>query len=322
MTAGATISPAEADERTAALKLTFSHLDPETRLARVAGGLELIDRGEMDPAGILVARIEGRVIGAVVAAPVPGAGAAIWPPQVEPGIPSAVADELARRAVDWLRTRGVKLAQALLGPEDAPLAGPLLRAGFRRATSLWYLRHDLELPAGLLGERERLTYSTYAALGPAAFEPVLARTYEGTQDCPEISDARTAPEALAGHMADGFDPKHWWLAHVPCPSLARQAYPDKPDAQAKDREAVGLLLVNPAVDGEGWEIAYVGVAAEHRRHGYGRELVLKALIEAKAAGQPSVTLAVDARNAPARELYRRLGFESTESREVLLAVWR
>jgi ribosomal protein S18 acetylase RimI-like enzyme len=303
MTAGATISPAEADERTAALKLTFSHLDPETRLARVAGGLELIDRGELDPAGILVARIDGRLVGAVVAAPVPGAGAAIWPPQVEPGVAPAVADDLACRAADWLRGQGVKLAQALLAPEDAPLAGPLLRTGFRRATALWYLGHDLELPAGLLAEPERLTYSTFAAAGPEAFAAVLARTYEGTQDCPEISDARTAPEALAGHMAGGFDPNNWWLAAV-------------------GGETVGLLLVNPAVDGGGWEIAYVGVAAEHRRRGYGRELVLKALVEAKAAGQSSVTLAVDARNAPARELYRRLGFEPHESREVLLAVWR
>jgi ribosomal protein S18 acetylase RimI-like enzyme len=303
MTPGVTITAAESDEQAAALRLTFSHLDPETRLARVAGGLELIDRGELDPAGILVARIAGRVVGAVVAAPVPGAGAAIWPPQVEPGIAPAVADDLARHAAAWLRDQGVKLAQALLAPEDAGLAGPLLRAGFRRATALWYLRHDLELPAGLLGERERLTYTTFAVSGPAAFAAVLARTYDGTQDCPEISDARTAPEALAGHQADGFDPNHWWLASA-------------------GGEAVGLLLVNPAVDGAGWEIAYVGVAPEHRRRGIGRELVLKALVEAKAAGQPSVSLAVDARNAPARELYRQLGFEPHESREVLLAVWR
>jgi mycothiol synthase len=303
MTPGVTFAPAEPDERAAALRLTFSHLDPETRLARVAGGLELIDRGELDPAGILVARIEGRVVGAVVAAPVPGAGAAVWPPQVEPGIAAAVADDLARRAAAWLRDHGVKLAQALLAPEDAALAGPLLRAGFRRATALWYLRHDLELPAGLLGESERLTYSTFTAAGPAAFAAMLARTYEGTQDCPEISDARTAAEALAGHQAEGFDPNHWCLA-------------------AAGGEEIGLLLVNPAVDGAGWEIAYVGVVPEQRRRGYGRELVLKSLVEAKAAGQPSVTLAVDARNAPARELYRRLGFEPTESREVLLAVWR
>jgi ribosomal protein S18 acetylase RimI-like enzyme len=303
MTLGIVFATAEPDERLAALRLTFSHLDPEIRLARVAGGLELIDRGELDPAGILVARIRGRVVGAVVAAPVPGAGAAVWPPQVERGVEPAVADDLARRAADWLRGQGVKLAQALLAPEDAPLASPLLRAGFRRATSLWYLRHDLELPAGLLGEPERLTYVTFAAAGPEAFAAVLARTYEGTQDCPEISEARTAPEALAGHMAGGFDPNHWWLA-------------------AAGGEPVGLLLVNPAVDGEGWEIAYVGVAPGHRRRGYGRELVLKALVEAKAAGQPSVALAVDARNAPARELYRRLGFEPLESRDVLLAVWR
>lgn len=300
MTAGVVITTAEPDERMAALRLTFSHLDPETRLARVSGGLELIDRGELDPAGILVARVNDRVIGAVVAAPVPGAGAAIWPSQVERGIEPAVADALAARAADWLRGQGVKLAQALLAPEDMPLAGPLLRAGFRRATALWYLRHDLGgLPPVIHGG---LNYSTFAITGPAAFTAMLARTYEDTQDCPEISNARTAPEALAGHMAGGFDPNYWWLASA-------------------GGEAVGLLLVNPAVDGGGWEIAYVGVASEHRRRGYGRELVRKALLEAKAAGQPNVSLAVDARNAPALAMYRRLGFESHESREVLLAVW-
>ena len=142
MTAGVTIATAEPDERTAALKLAFHHLDPETRLARVAGGLELIDSGELDPAGILVARAGDRVVGAMVAAPVPGAGAAIWPPQIERAVPPAVADDLVYHSTAWLRGRGVKLAQALLAPEDTALAGPLLRAGFRKATSLWYLRHE------------------------------------------------------------------------------------------------------------------------------------------------------------------------------------
>ncbi|HEY1376259.1 MAG TPA: GNAT family N-acetyltransferase [Gemmataceae bacterium] len=298
------ISPAEPDELTAALRLAFRHFDPETRLARVAGGLELIDRGELDPAGVLVARAGGRLVGAMVVAPVPGAGAAVWPPQVEPDAPAAdvLAGELVARAADWLRGRGVKLAQALLAPEDAALAGPLLCGGFRHVTSLWYLRHDLEMPAGLLGEPERLTYTTLAAAGEATFAAVLARTYEGTHDCPEISDARSPAEALAGHQAGGFDPERWWLASA-------------------GGEPAGLLLLNPSPDGDGWEVAYVGVVPEHRRRGYGRELVVKGLVEAKAAGQPGVTLAVDARNRPARELYRRLGFEAAESREVLLAVW-
>jgi ribosomal-protein-alanine N-acetyltransferase len=62
------------------------------------------------------------------------------------------------------------------------------------------------------------------------------------------------------------------------------------------------------------------VVPEARRRGVGRELVRKALFEAKAAGVPSVGLSVDDRNAPARELYRRLGFEPVERREVFLAV--
>jgi ribosomal protein S18 acetylase RimI-like enzyme len=297
-----TIGPAEPDEWTAALRLAFNHLDPETRLARVAGGLDLIDSGEMDPAGVLVAREGGRVVGAMVVAPVPGAGAAVWPPQVEHPYPPSVADQLVLQAADWLRSRGVKLAQALLSADDVNMAGPLLRAGFKHATALWYLRHDLDLPTGLLTAPERLTYTTYAAAGPDLFTAVLARTYEGTQDCPEISDARTSAEALAGHRADGFDPERWLLATAAV-------------------VPVGLLLVNASPDGDGWEIAYVGVVPEQRRRGYGRELVVKALVEAKAAGQPAVTLAVDDRNVPARELYARLGFEETESREVLLAVW-
>jgi ribosomal protein S18 acetylase RimI-like enzyme len=311
MIPGVTITPAEPDERTAALKLAFGHLDPETRLARIAGGLELVDRGEMDPDGILVARVEDRLVGAMVAAPVPGAGAAVWPPQVNmpPAInrgltEDAVADELVRRAAAWLRGRGVKLAQALLAMEEADLAAPLVRGGFRRATALWYLRHDLnDIPAMHHCEGPQIDFATYQEVGAERFGDVLGRTYEGTLDCPEISEARSPSEALAGHQAGEFDPQLWWLAEV-------------------GGSPVGLLLVNPALDGDGWDIAYVGVVPECRRQGFGRELVLKALLEAEAAGEPSVTLAVDARNRPARELYRRLGFEPRESRDVLLAVWR
>ena len=50
--------------------------------------------------------------------------------------------------------------------------------------------------------------------------------------------------------------------------------------------------------------------------------MLKALAEARAAGASSLTLSVDARNRPASELYRGLGFESFDRREVFLAVWK
>jgi ribosomal protein S18 acetylase RimI-like enzyme len=48
----------------------------------------------------------------------------------------------------------------------------------------------------------------------------------------------------------------------------------------------------------------------------------KAILEARVAEAPQLTLSVDVRNRPAWELYRRLGFEPFEQREVFLAVWR
>jgi ribosomal protein S18 acetylase RimI-like enzyme len=298
------ITPAHPDELTAALRLAFRHHEPETRLARVAVGLDLIDRGELDPTGVLVARAGDRLIGAMVAAPVPGGAAAVWPPQVEPEAPAAIADALAVHAVAWLRDQGVKMAQVLLGPEDLPLAGPLLHAGFRHTTTLLYLRHFLEdLPTDLIAAAERLTYTAFTDSDPAPFAAALGRTYENTQDCPEISGARSPTEALAGHQAGGFNPATWWLASA-------------------NGAPAGVLLVNPSPDDDGWEVAYVGVVPEFRRRGFGHELMVKAILEAKAAGQECLALAVDARNQPARAMYERLGFEQHETRDVLLAVWR
>jgi ribosomal protein S18 acetylase RimI-like enzyme len=299
-----TVAAAEPDERVATLRLAFRHLTPEAGHDRIAVALDLIDRGELDPDGLLLARRDGQPIGAMIAVPVPGAGAAIWPPQVEPFVPDAdaVADRLVRHAADWLRARGTKLAQTLLAPEDTSLAAPLLRNGFTHPTALWHLRHNLDLPAELLGAPERLTYQTYASADPGEFTAAVARTYEASLDCPEINGARTPAEVLAGHGAAGNDRERWWLARsggVP----------------------VGVLLVGPAPEGVGWEVSYVGVVPEARRRGVGRELLRKALFEAKAAGQPHLGLSVDARNHPARELYRRLGFEPFECREVFLAVW-
>jgi len=85
---------------------------------------------------------------------------------------------------------------------------------------------------------------------------------------------------------------------------------------------VGVLLLTRSPETLDWEISYVGVVPEARGRGFGRELVLKALAAAQTGGAPYLTLSVDARNHPARELYRVLGFEVYDRREVFLAVWK
>src|SRR5207247_6085165 len=153
--------------------------------------------------------------GALVCVALAGAGGLLWPPNVAVGVGVAVADQLAAAALSPCQKRGAKVAQALLTPRELPLAAPLERAGFRHVTSLQYLRHDLhdvdkavQLPADT-------TLETYDRTDTALFQETLLRTYEHTQDCPELNGARTADEIIAGHKAQGeFDPRRWWLARV------------------------------------------------------------------------------------------------------------
>jgi mycothiol synthase len=296
-----TIGPARSDEFAEAVRLLFRHRPATEREERVGDAVAAARRGDLDAAGLLVARDGPEVVAAMLAAVLPGGGAAVWPPRVAPGVGDAVTDALAGRAVAWLRDRGVKAAQAVLAADELAAARPLLRHGFAHVTSLWYLRHHLELSATVLGAAERLRL-TNSVGDLVLIRDTLARTYEGTEDFPELNGVRTPDDAMAGYRAGGADAARSWLAF-------------------QEGEPVGVLLVNPTPDWGGWDVAYVGVVPEARRRGVGSELMRHALIEAKAAGVPHVSLAVDVRNQPARELYRQLGFESFDRREVFLAVW-
>lgn len=300
-----TIAPAARDEQTETLHLVFRHLSAKERPTRVANALALLQNGELDPAGLLAARGPRGLVGALVCMTAPGASSLLWPPQVVPGSPDAadIEDALVRQASDWLRQRGARLAQTLLPADEVHLAAPLLRNGFVHVTCLWYMRHDLELSAALLATPERLTYCPYSR-DPARFQETLPRTYMNSRDCPEVTGVRTVEEIVAGHQAQGVHAAaRWWLA------LAA----DHP---------IGVLLLTEMPEWNGWDISYVGVVPEARRHGWGHELIRKAIVETRLTEATQLTLSVDARNQPAWRLYRRLGFEAYDQREVYLAIWR
>jgi ribosomal protein S18 acetylase RimI-like enzyme len=295
-----TPEPARPEELAPAFRLLFRSLGVE-REARVAAALDLVARGELDPHGVFVLRGPAGLTGALACAAVPGAGGLLWPPAATGA--SADEDLLVRHACAWLRGRGAKLVQALLTFDEERLAGPLERNGLARITTLWYLRHDLVLPAALLATPARLHFEPYDPAQPAPFHLTLTRTYEHTLDCPEVNGARTVEEIIQGHQAQGgYDPGLWWLARTV----------ERP---------VGVLLVTTQPEGA-WEVAYMGLVPEARRHGFGRELLLRALLEAKAAAAPRVVLSVDARNRPAWQLYTGVGFEPFDRRTVYLAVFR
>ena len=204
----------------------------------------------------------------------------------------------------WLHERGAKLGQCLLTPDELPLAAPLLRNGFAHVTALWYMQHDLAAAPGS-PPRTRLRYLPYSQLAdPGPFHQTLLRTYQGTQDCPEITGVRTIEEIIVGHRAQGkHDPGRWLLA------LAAG-------------RPVGVLLLCEMPEWAAWDVAYVGVVPEARGRGHGRELMHRAVAEARGDGVARLTLSVDVRNRRAWRLYRALGFEAHDRREVFLAIWR
>ena len=61
----------------------------------------------------------------------------------------------------------------------------------------------------------------------------------------------------------------------------------------------------------GW-LNYLAVAPDHRRHGFGRELVAEAERRLRELGCPKINLQVRHTNVRAMEFYRRLGFAVDE----------
>jgi mycothiol synthase len=299
------VAPAPPDEQADALRLLFRELGPDDRERRVTSALNLLRSGELDPAGLLVEHGAGRLAGVLVCLPVPGASALFWPPRsIADADAAAREDRLIDCGLRWVRTRGAKLAQALLTLDEVPLAVSLERNGFRHVTRLWYLATDLAVPPSQLDTPSRLDYLTYDPDRPSEFHQTLLRTYEGTLDCPEINGIRTIEEVIVGHQAQGrYNPDRWWLARA-------------------EGRPLGVLMAAEIPESRDWDVSYVGMVPEARRRGFGKEAMLRAIFEAKAAGVKRVTLSVDGRNLPALKLYRDLGFVPYDRREVYLAIRR
>jgi ribosomal protein S18 acetylase RimI-like enzyme len=300
-----TPEPAQTSELAAAFRLLFNRLPPEDADTRVANALHLVQTGELDPRGVFVLRGGGGLLGAQVCLPVPGASALVWPPSCVEDVHARERENaLLRHALGYLRQRGVKLAQALLAPVEGPLGASLERNGFVHITHLWYLQHNLEIPVQWLAWPARLEFEPYDRCDGAVFHETLARTYDQTQDCPEVNGVRGIEEVIVGHQSQGrYDPERWWLATL-------------------EGRPVGVMMLMELPETGDWDVSYMGVVPERRQQGFAREMLLRALFEARAADVFNVTLSVDGRNRPAWNLYRGVGFEPFDRREVYLAVFR
>ena len=184
---------------------------------------------------------------------------------------------------DW----PVDLAQALLNPSDEAMLEIHLRSGFAHLADLHTMTRSVRrnatpepMPGGV----------TLRGAIDEELPAILDQTYIDTQDCPALQGLRRTPDIVAGHRAGG------------------RVVPDLWQTILLDDVPVGCILLTCGVDRTA-DLAYVGLSPSARGRGIGRAAVAHMLSRLPAEGVRVLRLAVDAGNAPAQAVYRRLGFK-------------
>ncbi len=240
---------------------------------------------------ILVARRDGKILGAVSAQPMQGATGVILPARSANG-DAIIEDALNVAAIEHLR--GVKVIESFLSPNDLIRAASLLRIGFRHVTRVHLMRRRATPVPPPSNSPSRLNSAInlrpYPELDSAAFHQVLVQCHENSLDCPELQEVLTADEVIAGYRECAPATGQWWLAEW-------------------NAEPVGVLVLS------GVELIFVGVVPERRGQRMGH-----AIVESACRISPELSLIVDERNVPAIQLYASLGFEVVGAREVFLKI--
>lgn len=244
--------------------------------------------------------------GASLAIQSPGCSALVFM-----AIPSVLKDMMAEpfgeslvMLLDQSSSGGAELHEALIVPGDVVRSRALQQAGFRCLTRLHYFRRRVAAAFRPRNQIVPLTWMTYTPDREQLFRDVIEQTYLQTHDCPELTGIRNSAQVLADHRAAGmFDPEFWSLA-------------------MRGSNPVGMVLCGRASHAEELEIVYLGVTQVARGTGVGDALVERALRLGHASSAKYLTLAVDSRNGPALQLYRRWGFLQITTREAWIATLR
>ena len=256
----------------------------------------------MDLDQIRVADQGGRMVWAVLPVLSPGRTMLLLsPPRVARPLSDTVAPGLIEHVVAQFAANGVHLAQVLIDPKDASLIALYGGCGFEHLAELIYL-HRAVRAAKVPARPDGHHWTHYSPQSHGTFARAIAASYAGSLDCPALNGRRGMEDVIAGHKAAGeFDPRLW---HLLC-------------ADGHD-EPLGVLLLARSARSEALELVYLGVAPQARGQGLGGLMMRQALAVAGASGCGLLSLAVDARNAPALKLYYRSGMSRVCTRVALL----
>lgn len=283
----------------AALWLATGGRSRHVNRGRVTALLAAEKEGKISLDGLLSATNNNRVVAATWCLNQPGKIATIWGPGLISGIPDTLADELVTRSVRYAQQSGSHLVQSLVGAENPAAGEHLTRMGFRAITLLDQLHaflDDLNVPP----PTDRLSFIPCEDFRRSSFEKLVANTYDGSLDCPEVDGLRQISDVLAGYYATSSqNTAHWYTIK-------------------QGGDTVGVTILAHHTANHQLELIYFGLLPTFRRQGLGREILCFVIQQAKRLGCQSILTGVDQRNTPAMVLYHQFGFGLSDSKELYL----
>ena len=205
----------------------------------------------------------------------------------------SIAVDLLTRAIQVAYASGVEQVQGIVAEDDVRSETVLGRQLEPIATFTHIYRHQ-SLPAPKIALFEHSVSwkqaNEYAARRVAN---MVAATFEGTLDCPELNGIRTPTQVLRGFL-DGLPLRtqpYWLLLHV-------------------DGQVAGCLLLKKHAASELLELCYVGLLPKFRGRGLGRVMIGEAIRRTELLSCNVLAAAVDTRNLPALKIYHQFGFRS------------
>ena len=284
-----------------ALRLAFSGQAAGNWAEQAASLLSAARAGKLSLNGLLEARRGGQLVGAVWVNVFPGRMASVAAPQLIEGEPESTAEQLQQAAGRYMASHGICVAQSLLEIDHGADADRLRRGGFRHSADLLYLtclaEHFPTAP-----QAGQLIFEPYSPAGSDRMGQIIQQTYQGTLDCPQLDGVRQHDDILHGYQHTGvFHCENWLFVR-------------------KNDEDIGCLLLADHPEVDMFELVYMGLTPRQRGQGLGLDITRQALWLAGHQGRGRMTLAVDAGNEPAINMYAAAGFKIWDRRSVFLKV--
>ena len=279
------------------LQFAFQHLSAHEFRLQIDTIMLRYQAGQIDLQGIIQAKYEGKLVGAIYAQSRPDGAVMLWVPTMAYGFSS---ESMFEPLEQFCRSQKAYAAIALADRNQSFDEQTFCSAGrFRHLSDLIYLAAEI-LPSETTNMPYRLQFvplTDESEEVSARLARLVKETYQHTLDFPDLMQIAPVERVLQGYKSNAlFRPELWFVLQ-------------------KENTDVGVLLLTD-VSSEQFELTYMGLVESARRQGYAREIVRFAKEMACRWERPLLLTSVDAKNIPACQVYLTQGFKAWNRKKI------